>query len=92
VRPSYLAFRACHTERKFAAQQQEAVTTLLGHQRDLAKLARLDVTTVDRLEGFGPAEVRGKLESIEAVVAALEKRGVEFTERGVQLTAKRGPR
>ena len=54
-----------------------------------AKLAKVDVTTVNRLEAFGAAEARGKVETLKAVAVALEKAGAELTETGVQLTGRR---
>jgi transcriptional regulator with XRE-family HTH domain len=57
-------------------------------QRDLAKLAKLDVTTINRLESFAADEIRGKSETIKALVTALERQGCELTETGVQLIRK----
>lgn len=70
-------------------RQIAAARTLLGlHQRDLAKLAKLDVTTVNRMEQSGPGPVRGQGRSIEAVIDALEKKGAEITPDGVRLIKK----
>jgi predicted transcriptional regulator len=71
-------------------RQIAAARALLGlQQRELAKLAKLDVTTLNRMEGSGPGPVRGQGRSIQAVMDALEKQGVEITPDGVRLASKK---
>jgi hypothetical protein len=47
------------------------------------------VTTLIRLEGFEADQVRGQSGTIQAVVQALEKRGVVITENAITFTKKR---
>jgi transcriptional regulator with XRE-family HTH domain len=70
-------------------RQIAAARTLLGlHQKELAALAGLDVTTVNRMEQSGPGPIRGHGRSIQAVMDALERKGAELTADGVRLVGK----
>jgi len=42
----------------------------------LAALAKMDASTISRMESSGPRPVRGQAATIEAVVKALEAKGV----------------
>jgi transcriptional regulator with XRE-family HTH domain len=44
----------------------------------LAKLARLDASTISRMESAGPKPVRAMGHNIEAVLQALDQNGVEI--------------
>jgi ribosome-binding protein aMBF1 (putative translation factor) len=71
-------------------RQITAARNLAGlHQRELAKLAKLHPTTINRMEMSGAESVRGQARNIERVVQSLEKRGVVITARGVELIAKK---
>jgi predicted transcriptional regulator len=71
-------------------RQIVAARALLGmQQRELAKLAKLDVTTLVRIEKSGTDPIRGQGASISAVITVLEKRGVEFLSDGVRVNSKR---
>jgi transcriptional regulator with XRE-family HTH domain len=66
-----------------------AARALLGlEQRDVAKAARVDISTVSRMESCGDKTVRGHGSNIERVVTALERRGVEFIPDGVRRIRK----
>ena len=69
--------------------QIPAARALLGmEQRQLAELAEVSVSTVIRIEGAGWGPIPGNWRTIERVLEALEKRGVKFTELGVELTKR----
>jgi transcriptional regulator with XRE-family HTH domain len=55
----------------------------------LAKLAKVDPTTISRLESSGAKPVSGYAATVDAVKEALKNRGVEYDEGSVWLT-KRG--
>jgi len=57
-------------------------------QRELAKLAGASVSTLIRLEGAGWDPIPGNMTSVNRVLDVLEKKGVIFTEHGVELTRK----
>ena len=57
-------------------------------QKELAKAARLDPTTINRMEKSGDLPVRGHGPNIQCVIDALEKKGVAITDKGVELTAR----
>jgi transcriptional regulator with XRE-family HTH domain len=54
----------------------------------LATLAKIDASTVSRLEGSGHRAVRGQAGTVDAVIRVLKTRGVEITEDGVRLTRR----
>ena len=54
----------------------------------LATLAKIDASTVSRLEVSGHRAVRGQAGTVDAVIRLLKARGVEITEDGVKLTRK----
>jgi transcriptional regulator with XRE-family HTH domain len=56
---------------------------------ELAKLARIDQSTISRMETFGRKTVGGHAGTVDAVVKALAQHGVEITEDGVKLAKKR---
>jgi predicted transcriptional regulator len=65
------------------AAQIRAARALLGlDQRRLAKAAGLSLPTIQRMEGSA-GQVRGNVESLVRVVAALEKAGIELIGEGV---------
>jgi hypothetical protein len=51
-------------------------------QSELARLAKVHITTIVRLEAFDKQEVRGQSDTITAVVNALAKAGIELGENG----------
>jgi transcriptional regulator with XRE-family HTH domain len=72
-----------------SGHQIAAARALIGwHQKQLAKAAKLDVTTVLRMEKSGDGPVRALGPNIQKVLDALSSRGVEITENGVQLVSK----
>ena len=83
------------------AAQLRAARALLGiDQRQLAELSGLSVPTIQRMEGSQDV-VRGNVDSLTKLVAALEEAGIELiTEgaasqvggRGVRLRAPGGSR
>jgi transcriptional regulator with XRE-family HTH domain len=52
------------------------------HQQELAKLAHLDVTTVNRMEGMGAEQVRSLSHNVQRVLDALARKGVEIRDDG----------
>jgi transcriptional regulator with XRE-family HTH domain len=54
----------------------------------LATLAKIDASTVSRLEASGHRAVRGQVGTVDAVTRVLKARGVEITEDGVRFTRK----
>jgi transcriptional regulator with XRE-family HTH domain len=56
---------------------------------ELAALAKIDASTISRMESSGKKPVRGLAATVDAVVHALEKVGVAITDDGVSLTGKR---
>lgn len=73
--------------------QMRAARALLGiDQKTLAELAGLSVPTIQRMEASG-GNVRGVVESLTKVIAALERAGVELIgENAVSTTGGRGVR
>jgi transcriptional regulator with XRE-family HTH domain len=51
-------------------------------QRELAREAKLDPSTVNRMERSGKEPARGLSKNVAKVLAALERKGVELTEDG----------
>jgi hypothetical protein len=47
------------------------------HQKELARLARIDTATISRMEASGAEPARGQARNVDAVVVALESCGVE---------------
>jgi transcriptional regulator with XRE-family HTH domain len=67
--------------------QMRAARTLLGiDQKNLAELAGLSVPTIQRMEA-SQGNVRGVVDSLTKVVAALELAGVELIGEGAASTA-----
>lgn len=67
--------------------QMRAARALLGiDQKTLARLAGLSVPTIQRMEA-GSGNVRGVVDSLTKVVAALEHAGVELIAEGAASTA-----
>ncbi len=59
--------------------QLRAARDLLGwKQEDLSVKADIGVTTVRRMEGFGPKDIDAHIATLRAIQKALEKAGVEF--------------
>jgi hypothetical protein len=72
--------------------QLHAARCLAGlDQRTLAKRAGVSNATLSRMESCGKNTVTAKGVNIDAVLAALERAGVEVTEDGVRLR-RRAPR
>ena len=66
-----------------SGRQLKAARILAGlEQAELARLAKVHITTIVRLEGFGAESVRGQSGTITAVVNALAKAGVDLGENG----------
>lgn len=67
--------------------QMRAARALLGiDQKTLAEMAGLSVPTIQRMEA-SHAQVRGVVDSLTKVVAALERAGVELIAEGAASTA-----
>jgi transcriptional regulator with XRE-family HTH domain len=72
-----------------SGHQIAAARALIGwHQKQLAKAAKLDVTTVLRMEKSGDAPVRALGPNIQKVLDVLSAKGVEITDDGVRLLTK----
>ena len=73
--------------------QLKAARALAGmDQAELAKRAKLSVTTISNMEGVGGDILRSSFETVRAVQRALEAVGVEFTNGdspGVRLKASK---
>ena len=73
--------------------QLKAARALAGMaQAELAKRAKLSVTTISNMEGVGGEILRSSFETVRAVQRALEAVGVEFTNGdspGVRLKASK---
>lgn len=66
--------------------QMRAARVLLGiDQKTLAELAGLSVPTIQRMEA-SPGNVRGVVDSLTKVVAALDRAGVELIPEGAAST------
>jgi transcriptional regulator with XRE-family HTH domain len=66
-----------------------AARGLLGlEQRQLAELAGISPSTLVRIERARWKTAPGHTATVDRVVAVLEKKGVKFTEMGVELTRK----
>jgi transcriptional regulator with XRE-family HTH domain len=64
------------------ASQLKAARVLLGFdQRQLAELSRLSVPTIQRMEASG-AMVRGNVDSLVKLIAALDLAGIEIIHEG----------
>jgi ribosome-binding protein aMBF1 (putative translation factor) len=65
--------------------QIKAARALIGwQQQELAKAAGLHPGVMNRMERAGASRVKGQIKSLEAVLDALEKAGVEITPDGVR--------
>jgi predicted transcriptional regulator len=74
-----------------SGRQLRAARVLAGlEQSDLARLAKVHVTTLVRLEAFDASPVRGQSGTITAVVNALAKAGVELGENGSIIPRPKG--
>lgn len=75
------------------SQQMKAARALLGlDQRQLAELAGLSLPTIQRMES-SDGQVRGVVDSLVKVIAALEDAGVEMiTDNAVSSGIGRGVR
>ncbi len=63
--------------------QLKAARALAGlSQTQLATAARVNVTTISAMEGKGPATLGSGLDTIKAVMDALEAAGVELLNHG----------
>jgi predicted transcriptional regulator len=76
-----------------SGRQLRAGRILAGlDQSELAKLAKVHVTTIVRLEAFEAQQVRGQSGTITAVVNALAKAGIEIGENGSIYPRPKGKR
>jgi predicted transcriptional regulator len=57
-------------------------------QRELARLAKVHVSTLVRLEGAGWEIAPGNAVTVDRITTVLENKGVEFIELGVRLTKR----
>jgi predicted transcriptional regulator len=74
-----------------SGRQLKAGRILAGlDQSELARLAKVHVTTIVRLEAFEAQQVRGQSGTITAVVNALAKAGVELGENGSLIPRPKG--
>jgi predicted transcriptional regulator len=75
------------------AGQVKASRALLGiDQRKLAKVARLSLPTIQRMEGSGGV-IRGNVDSLMKLIAALDTLGIELiTDNGISSNGGRGVR
>ena len=72
--------------------QMRAARALLGiDQRRLAELSRLSVPTIQRMEASGGV-VRGNVDSLMKLVAALDRAGIELIGEGAASGGGRGVR
>ena len=70
-------------------RQIAAARVLAGlQQRELAREAKIDPSTLNRMEGSGDSTVSGLARNVESVVKALERRGVEITEDSIRQVGK----
>jgi transcriptional regulator with XRE-family HTH domain len=56
---------------------------------ELARLAKIDASTISRMETSGARPVRGQAGTVDAVVRALEAKGVVIESDGVRLRKPR---
>jgi transcriptional regulator with XRE-family HTH domain len=56
---------------------------------ELAALAKVDQSTISRMESTGPRPVRGQAGTVDAVMKALEAKGVVIESDGVRLRKPR---
>jgi transcriptional regulator with XRE-family HTH domain len=56
---------------------------------ELARLAKVDASTISRMETSGARPVRGQAGSVDSVVRALEAKGVVIESDGVRLRKPR---
>lgn len=69
------------------ASQLRAARALAGvDQRQLAELAGLSVPTIQRMEA-SDGVIRGNVDSLTKIIAALEKAGIELIAEGVVSTS-----
>jgi predicted transcriptional regulator len=73
-----------------SGRQLKAGRILCGlDQSELARLAKVHVTTIVRLEAFDAQPVRGQSGTIAAVVNALSKAGIDLGDNGSVIPRKR---
>jgi transcriptional regulator with XRE-family HTH domain len=69
--------------------QLRAARSLIGwSQKDLAKASQVAHTTIARLENAGHSQMSGRSTTLQSIINALGKAGVEITDDGVGLTKK----
>jgi ribosome-binding protein aMBF1 (putative translation factor) len=72
-------------------RQLKAARALAGlEQRQVATKARINVTTLHRMEACGNKPARGQAENVQAVIDVLKRAGVELTDNpvGVHMIAR----
>jgi transcriptional regulator with XRE-family HTH domain len=68
---------------KISIEQIKAARILLGwHQADLSARSGLSIVTIKRLESVGTGPLGGTDKTYGAIVAALERVGIEFLNHG----------
>jgi transcriptional regulator with XRE-family HTH domain len=66
-----------------SGRQIRAARILCGlEQAELARLARIDASTLSRMENSGAEPARGHVGNLQRVVDALEQKGIELTQDG----------
>jgi predicted transcriptional regulator len=72
-------------------RQIKAGRVLAGlEQAELARLARVDASTLSRMEGSGNDPARGHTSNLQRVVDALERKGIVLTEEGGVIPRSKG--
>ncbi|HYR37073.1 MAG TPA: helix-turn-helix transcriptional regulator [Burkholderiales bacterium] len=82
----YINYRAQHVATKayrvITSRQLRAARALAGiDQRELAKASRLSLPTIQRMEA-SDGVIRGNVESLMKLIAALERLGIELINEG----------
>ena len=75
--------------------QLRAARALAGLKAtELARLAKIDASTISRLESTRHKNVRGLAETVDAVVQALQRKGVRIVDEEMQVAVvlKKGRR
>jgi predicted transcriptional regulator len=74
-----------------SGRQLRAARILVGlNQSELARLAKVHITTIVRLKRFDAKPVSGHSDTIAAVVNALAKAGVQLGHNGSVIPIKKG--
>lgn len=69
--------------------QLKAARALAGmDQATLARAAKISTNTVSGMEGKGSGTLTSGLDTVRAVMVALQAAGIQFLDNGVQLSTK----